>query len=133
MLLAIPILNGRVSPVFDTACRLVLVDVDRGNERARRTEEFSETFPLRRVRGLQALGVAVLICGGISRPLATMLAAAGIQVIPWIAGPVDDIVRVYLEGRLPQPQWMMPGCFCHQHGRQGQGGAGRRGGRGPRV
>lgn len=128
MLLAIPILNGRVSPVFDTACRLLVIEVDQGTERARRTEEFAEAFPARRVRRLSDLGIDVLVCGGISRPLAMMLQTAGIRTVPWIAGPVEDIVQAYLVGRLPHPRWMMPGCLGQrrQH-RGGPWGQGRRG------
>ena len=128
MLLAIPTLNNRVSPVFDTACRLLLVEVDQGSERARRTEELLDALPTLRVKRLRELGIEVLVCGGISRSLAVILEAAGIRVVPWVAGPVGDVLRVYLEGRLPHPRWMMPGCFCHQHSHQG--GSGRRGRRG---
>lgn len=131
MLLAIPTLNARVSPVFDTACRLLLVEVDQGSERARRTEELPDTLPTHRVKRLRELGIEVLVCGGISRSLAMLLEAAGIRVLPWVAGPVDDVLRVYLEGRLPHPRWMMPGCFCRQHSHRG--GPERRGRRGSRL
>ena len=39
MRLAIPTWNDRVSPVFDTASRLVLVDVEQGAEQGRRIVE----------------------------------------------------------------------------------------------
>lgn len=124
MLLAIPTRNDRVSPVFDTACRLLLVEVEQGQERARRTEELSDTLPAPRVRRLRELGVEVLVCGGISRGFAAMLEAAGIRVVSWIAGPVDDVLRAYLEGRLSHPRWMMPGCQGRQRHQGCQGAAG---------
>jgi predicted Fe-Mo cluster-binding NifX family protein len=123
MRVAIPFWNDRVSPVFDASRRLVVVDVEDGLERARHQETLQEEFPTRRARQLAQLGVNVLICGAISRPLATLLAASGITVIPWTAGPVDEVLAAYLAGRLPDPRWLMPGC----------GGKRRhRGGRGPR-
>lgn len=59
---------------------------------------------------MQELGVAVLICGGISRPLRQMIEACGIRVYPWMAGPVDEVLEAYRQGRLHEPRWMMPGC-----------------------
>jgi predicted Fe-Mo cluster-binding NifX family protein len=123
MRVAIPAWNDRVSPVFDAARSVMVVDVENGVEQARRQETLQEEFPTRRARQLAQLGVNVLICGAISRPLAAMIAASGITVIPWTAGPVDEVLTAYLAGRLPDPRWLMPGC----------GGKRRhRGGRGPR-
>jgi predicted Fe-Mo cluster-binding NifX family protein len=123
MRVAIPFWNDRVSPVFDAARSVMVVDVENGVEQARRQETLQEEFPTRRARQLAQLGVNVLICGAISRPLAAMIAASGITLIPWTAGPVDEVLAAYLAGRLPDPRWIMPGC----------GGKRRhRGGRGPR-
>jgi predicted Fe-Mo cluster-binding NifX family protein len=127
MRVAIPISNDRVSPVFDAASRLVLVDVENGVERARREETLSESFLPRRARRLAELGVTVLICGAVSRLLASMLASSGVTVIPWTAGPVNDVVAAYLKGKLPDPRWLMPGCGTrHERRRGGRGWCRRR-------
>jgi predicted Fe-Mo cluster-binding NifX family protein len=111
MRLAIPVWNDRVSPVFDTASCLMLLDLAEGVEQGRRLVEVVEaSFPTQRAKRLAELGVNVLICGAISRPLATCLAVAGIVLIPWVAGPVEDVLRAYLAGRLSEPRWRMPGC-----------------------
>jgi predicted Fe-Mo cluster-binding NifX family protein len=124
---AIPIWNERVSPVFDAARRLVLVDVEGGTEQARREEVIQECFVAQRARRLTELGVNVLICGAISRQLAAVLAASGITVIPWTAGPVEEVLVAYLNGRLPDPRWLMPGCgIRRQRHRGGRGWCGRR-------
>jgi predicted Fe-Mo cluster-binding NifX family protein len=129
MRLGIASWNGRVSPVFDTAAHVLVVDVDEAGEQGRREEAVREPVPARRVRRLVELGVEVLICGAVSRPLATLLAGAGIQLVPWVAGPVDEVLAAYLGGRLPAPQWAMPGCACQHPGPRGP--RGRRRGRGP--
>jgi len=110
MRVAIPISNDRVSPVFDAASRMVLVDVKNGIEQGRREEALPESFLERRARRLAELGVTVLICGAVSRPLAALLEGSGITVFPWTAGWVNDVLEAYLEGRLPGKRWRMPGC-----------------------
>jgi len=134
MRLAVPIWNERVSPVFDTASWLLLVEVERGAEAGRQIVDMAMVpFPTQRARRLTDLHVNVLICGAISRPQASFVSAAGIEVIPWVAGPVEDVLRAYLAGRISKPCWRMPGCAEEPsgHGRRmaRQRGLGRRGGR----
>ncbi len=127
MRLAIPIWNERVSPVFDAASRLVLIEVEQGTEVSRQMVEVgADLFPVQRVRRLTDLQVGVLICGAISRPLASFVSAAGIDLIPWVAGPVEDVLRAYLADRLSEPRWRMPGCAGRPRG-AGRGPAWQRG------
>ena len=103
MRLAIPIWNDRISPVFDAAGRLLLVDIEQGRERARWEEVLSDVMPSHRMWRLAELGVNALICGGISRPLLTLLADSGISVFPWTAGPVDgdeEMIFTVPQGKL---------------------------------
>ena len=111
MRLAIPVWNDRVSPVFDTAGRVLLLDLADGIEQARQLVEVVQaSFPTERAKRLAELGVNVLVCGAISRPLAGFVSAAGIVVIPWVAGALEEVLRAYLTGRLSEPCWRMPGC-----------------------
>jgi predicted Fe-Mo cluster-binding NifX family protein len=108
--LAIPNWNGRVSPVFDTARRLVVIDVARRTEQRRQVVEAeTDSFPARRVRRLGELQIDVLICGAISRSLAELVTMAGVVLVPWVIGPVDDVPQAYLARRLSDPRWRMPG------------------------
>ncbi|MEW6363462.1 MAG: NifB/NifX family molybdenum-iron cluster-binding protein [Acidobacteriota bacterium] len=112
---------GRVAPLFDTARRVVVVDVRDGARGSSQEGELPDGGPSHRIQALCTLGVDALICGAISRPIARMLGACGISVIPFVAGSVDDVLNAYTSGRLQSPQFAMPGCG------QGRG----RGGRGP--
>jgi len=129
--IALPAANGRVSPVFDVAQRLVLVDVTDGRMMARtETEMGPHALPCRAER-LRELGASVLVCGAISTPLATLVADSGVQIVAFIAGEVEDVLAAYLAGNLPAPEFMMPGCPCptrgrrRRRGRQGGPGHGR--------
>jgi predicted Fe-Mo cluster-binding NifX family protein len=110
MRLAIPTRNERISPVFDSAGQVLLVDLDEANERSRCVAPLPANSLPARVTRLQELGVKVLICGGISRPLRQMVEAGGICLHPWRAGPVDEVLNAYRQGRIDDARWLMPGC-----------------------
>jgi len=111
MRVAIAVWNDRISPVFDTSSRLLLVDVEQGAERDRRIVEVgADSFPMQRARRLTELEVNVLICGAISRVLVEMVSASGVVVVPWVSGPVEGVLRAYLTKRLSDSRWRMPGC-----------------------
>jgi predicted Fe-Mo cluster-binding NifX family protein len=142
MNLAIPSLEGRVSPVFDVAQSVVLVELDGDEELRRQTVPLHSQDVARRAAELSQHGVHVLICGAISRPLEAMLHAAGIRVIPQTCGPVEDVLGAFVGGRLNDRVFLMPGC-CGRRRRgwcgtgrgrrfqRGQGSRVRRGGRQP--
>lgn len=108
---AVPEWQGRVSPVFDVAGTLVLVRATMdGQEDARQAESLGSTSAHERARRLRELGVDVLVCGAISRPLEALVAAEGVRVIPNICGPVDEVVAAFREGTLDDGRFAMPGC-----------------------
>ena len=108
MKIAIPIWNDCVSSAFDFAHRLLLIDIQNGSETKRSEISLSqEPIPQRATR-LKTLGVDVLICGAISRSLASLVAASGIEVLPYVLGPAEEILKAYLIGQLGQSKFTMP-------------------------
>ena len=126
MKVAIPVWQGRVSPVFDVAGQLLIVELNGSREAARRPEVLPEEAPDRRVQRLLALGIETLICGAISRPLEDMLVAGGIEVVPRICGDVEEVLRAFLSAGLQDDQFAMPGCCGQRRRRRGGCGKGRR-------
>ena len=111
MKIAVPIYNDSVSNVFDFAHRLLLVKIENGKE-ANRSEVALESQLLpQRASQLRSLGVDVLVCGAISRVLANMVTASGIQLLPYVTGRIDNVLQAYLTGQLVQPQFTMLGCW----------------------
>ncbi|MCK4236711.1 MAG: dinitrogenase iron-molybdenum cofactor biosynthesis domain-containing protein, partial [Candidatus Krumholzibacteria bacterium] len=86
MKVAITIWNDRISPVFDTAGRILVVEIEGGEERSRQEHLLEEIYPPWRVRRLKNLGVEVLICGAVSNPVAALIDSAGIRLVPWVSG-----------------------------------------------
>lgn len=107
---AIPVSDGRISPVFDAARRLLLVDIENGREvrRTEQTVEEAELWP--RAQRVAELGADVLICGAISWPLEVMLLSAGVEVIPQTCGFVEHVLKAFMSGRLTEQAFVMPGC-----------------------
>jgi hypothetical protein len=66
--IAIPTWSGRVSSVFDTASRLLVVEVGEEGECSRFETDITENFLPSKIMRLTGLGVDTLICGAISRP-----------------------------------------------------------------
>jgi predicted Fe-Mo cluster-binding NifX family protein len=111
MKIAIPVWNNCVSNVFDFAHRLLLVEIE-NNKEVNRSEIPLEVHSLpQRAGQLKSLGVDVLVCGAISRALAYMVTASGIEVLAFVTGRVDDVLGAYLTGQLAKPQFIMPGYW----------------------
>jgi len=111
MKIAIPIYNNSVSNVFDFAHRLLLVEIENGKEVNRSEVALESQLLPQRAGKLKSLGVSVLVCGAISRVLANMVTASGIEVLPYVTGSIDDVLQAYLTGRLVKPEFSMPGCW----------------------
>ena len=129
---AIPIFQGRVSPVFDWCGNLLLVEIRSGQEVQRQEVEVASTDPVLKTNRLVELGANLLVCGGISELLLSLIESRDIRVIPWVAGGIDDVLAALVSGNLPHPRFMMPG-YAGQRGRhrvrRGFGGRGRKHGR----
>ena len=112
MRIALAVWGGRISPVFDVARRLLILDVEDGAVVSRAEKELSTdtTAPIAiRVDRLVELDVDTLICGAVSRPLFDLLSARGVHAIAFIAGEVDEVIEAALEDRVPSPELAMPG------------------------
>jgi len=131
MRVAVPVFQGRVAPVFDWCKSLIVVQLGSDGEVGREEVSLSGVSPSGRAERLAELRIETLLCGGISAPVADLVEARGIRVVPWAAGPVEEVIVAFRQGALTQPRFMMPGCCGRQwHGGRGRGGRQRRGRRG---
>ena len=111
MKIAIPTWNNRVSSAFDFAHKVLLVDIEGGSETGRSEVSLPPESDSEKVSRLKTLNTEVLICGAISRSLASRVGASGIRVLPYVVGSVDEILKAYLTGKLTQPQFALPGSW----------------------
>ena len=119
--------NGRISPVFDVARQVLILEIEKDRVVSRHEEILPGTEPSAQVSRLLALAPHTLICGAISIPLANLLAASNIRVIPFIAGDIEQVVGAWLVGVLPNHAFSMPGCCGQRRRCRGEGGKRRNG------
>lgn len=110
MKVAIPHWQGRVSPVFDVAGNVLVVEICDGVEHSREDVVLDAEDPQLRAARLAQTGADLLICGAISWPLEMALSAAGIDVIPQTCGDVEQVLAAFAQGQLQQDAFLMPGC-----------------------
>jgi predicted Fe-Mo cluster-binding NifX family protein len=106
MRIAVPVWNDRVSPVFDVARSVRVVDVNDGVATCVTHHKLENAL---RASKLVKLGVDLLICAAISTPLEATLRVSGIEVIPDTCGTVDKIVEAFVSGDTELAGFRSPG------------------------
>jgi predicted Fe-Mo cluster-binding NifX family protein len=103
--------ENRVAPVFDTARQIHIVKVEAAKIVGETQETLPEDFPVRKVRRLIDLGIGTLVCGAISGTLHAMVSSYGIQVVPFIAGDLQEVIQAWFRGSLENAAFSLPGCY----------------------
>lgn len=136
--------DNRIAPVFDTARQIRVVEVQAGQLISEAQETLSEDMSVQKALRLVDLGVGVLVCGAISRAMHEMVVAYGIQVVPFVAGDLREVIQAWFKGYLGRNAFAMPGCcgrgrrrrMCciskeeYEMNGKGRGGMGKGGGQG---
>ena len=122
MKIAIPVFGDRVSPRFEFAREMLIVEAAQGREVLREKVLMAGIEPLHRVAQLQSLGVDTVICGGIHPLTLELLASSGIRVIAGVLGDVDSVVNQFLAAGSVSPGWQRPRKRGHRYRhRRGRG------------
>ena len=108
--IAVTVWEHRVSPVFDSARTLLIAEIKEDGLVSNSCLTFDPDRPLELVQLLQAQKIVMLICGAISEGPASMLEAAGIELIAFIAGDVHRVLATIVQGGSLGAQFKMPGC-----------------------
>lgn len=96
MRIAIPIFGPRVSPRFDCAADVTIVDVRDGVVRGRSRDCIKELRSWQRVERLVELGVEVVLVGGMRRCDYWALVAAGLEVYSGFTGEAEEALKRFL-------------------------------------
>lgn len=117
MTIGLPISQGHISPVLDTATRLLVVTRRRGREVERREFALSMLSENGLARSIRELRVEVLVCAAVSEGLLRALQRHGVKVRPHVCGEVESVLHAFRKRQLCSDEFRMPGCWgAHQHG-----------------
>lgn len=99
-----------MSPVFDTSREILLIEIEKGREVRRIEVDLRHRDPLLRAGYVASLGIEWLICGAISISLEKALVSHNIKVFSYTRGSVKEVIEAFLNGKLADPMYLMPGC-----------------------
>jgi predicted Fe-Mo cluster-binding NifX family protein len=109
MRIAISIWEDKISPLLDTASKLLIIENGTQKESPRYEVHLLKQDISKKCRFIQGFNIDVLICGAVSRQFSEMLKASGIEVISGISGPVGDVLKAYQQGGSLSSEFFMPG------------------------
>lgn len=121
MKMALTVWGNRISPVFDAAHILLVVEIENATIINRHYEPFHPESPTRLAVRLMEMNVAVLICGAISEMPANTLEANVIKLIPFITGDAVEVIDAYVKDVPFMPSFLMPRCSHKRYRRAGKG------------
>jgi predicted Fe-Mo cluster-binding NifX family protein len=113
---AITAWNKIVSPVFDSSRCIILFDADNRSTEIRMGDiSIHDKYNMLKDRGIDTL-----ICGAISKNSYTLFKTCCNQILPWIGGPVFEIISDYRNNIDISGKYYLPGCQhrqCRNRGR----------------
>jgi predicted Fe-Mo cluster-binding NifX family protein len=119
MKIALTVCGNRVSTVFDSADELLMIENNPGVAPVQSRTSWKEDTLIARTARIKELGAQVLICGALSGVVKRMLEAAGIRVISFVRGTVDEVFEAFCSGNLSSERFFLPGCApCDGQGEQ---------------
>ena len=121
MKMALTVWENRISPMFDAAHMLLVVEIENTEIINSCYVPFYPEFPSRLAAMLAEMDVEIFICGAISEMPANILEAKGIKLYPFITGDTGEVIDAYVKDVPFMPTFSMPGCSHKRHRHAGKG------------
>lgn len=110
MRIAIPRFGEMVAPCFEYSATMGIFTVN-GDQVIEQIDIQLETrVPYDRVRLMKVEQVDVVICGGVQEFYEDLLKANDIRVISWVSGKIEDLIGLFLEGKLASGTARLGAC-----------------------
>jgi hypothetical protein len=109
-MLAIPVRQNRIAPVFNWCTTILLVSKSEGECGRPRELLITNRNTFDVLKTLKGMGVSTVICGAISPELLRYSSHLDMEIIHGLAGAVEEIVHAYHARELDQPAYRLPGC-----------------------
>lgn len=119
-MLAIPILQSRVAPVFNWCSKVLILPEDATESATGEEVDLAcASDPFTRLKILREKEVTLLICGALSPELLEYAQHLNISVTCGVAGEIEQVLHAHRFHQLDKPQFRLPGCFrgrCYRNG-----------------
>ncbi|MBL1213363.1 MAG: NifB/NifX family molybdenum-iron cluster-binding protein [Ignavibacteriae bacterium] len=96
----IPAFGSRISPRLDFAKYIHIIEVDGKKIIKRDLIQIITQNRLNRIQQLIKLSPDVIICDGLTEMCLNEFKKAKVEVVPWVNGEIEEIIKMYLEGKL---------------------------------
>ncbi|MBF0112347.1 MAG: NifB/NifX family molybdenum-iron cluster-binding protein [Desulfamplus sp.] len=124
MKIALTAWEDKISPVFDAAKTLLIVEIKDSKVVSRSVERFNQAIISNladMLSRMSLLKVDLLICGAISTVPAAIIEANGLKVISFISGNIEDVIAAYTKDESIRDDaiistFAMPGCGRRHRG-----------------
>jgi len=120
MKIGIALYKERVSPVFDTAVAVLKVEIKGEQIISREEINIDYQEPVKRIEKLKENDIQLLICGAVSELFLNLFDVLNLQVCPFVAGDIEEVIKVYMEDKKKlETHFAMPGCCGRRKRRRG--------------
>ena len=99
-LIIIPAFGTRISPRLDFAKYVHIIKVKGKKIIERDMIQIITQNRLNRIQQIINLSPDVIICDGLTDMCFNEFGQANIEVIPWVNGEIEEIIKLYLAGKL---------------------------------
>ena len=106
--------NKRVSPVMDRSVLVLVYDIEEGEAKQKDEIDLCEKSDGEKIEALARSGIEILVCGAISNNFMRQIRGAGIDLVPWVSGSNEMILKALTNGYLGPTEFLMPGCARRQ-------------------
>jgi predicted Fe-Mo cluster-binding NifX family protein len=97
---AIPRMGETVAPCFEYCATMAIFTVSPMGVVDQIDFPLRSREPFDRVRLLRDQRVDTVICGGMQEMYEDLLSVSGFEVISWVSGSVEELLKLYLRGEL---------------------------------
>ena len=99
-IIALSVFGDRISSRLDVAEKVMIVRVENNSIKTKELRLLDSMDTLKKLDAIVRLNPDILICGGITELCKKKLSNSKINIIPWVQGYTEDVLKLYLEGLL---------------------------------
>ncbi len=119
MKVALTVWGNRISPVFDSAKKILIVQIENRKIKSRQYTSFNFKLRGNMCEKLTDTGAEVLICGAISKEAYHFFDSSTIELIPFVSGNAEVVLESYIKKSYVSQIFFMPGSL-NKHYRKKQ-------------